>query len=594
MRIRKSIPFLLLVLLSVPIQARGKKTSPSTRLQTQTSALSENDRQVFDYYFQEALNARQQQRFDEAFDLFTYCTLLDSLNAQSQYETAVFFNNIKRTDLALDAMEKAWRLDPENDWYTLGLANMYLSLQMTPKAISFYERLLKTRPDDENLYYQLAALYKQTGNHKAALRSFNQVEGLIGKNESVTFEKYKIYKEIGKPTKAIREIQSLCAENPYDVDYVLLLGDSWMDLGHPKEALKQYESAKAMDPGNSAIALSMADYYNETGDSVAAQQQLVLALTNPDTDIETKLNIFGPILSNAMVTADSVKIPGYFDLLLEQHPNEYQLRELHVKYLMQLGRKQEAKSELRTVLDLNPNQLQTWKSLLELSAEANNQSEIHKICSDALTYFPAEPVFWFYMGLSCYPDQSDSSDPKDYKEAIQAFEKAISVSKAEDVAFISRVYGLIGDAYLSLKEKIEAFSNYDKALAIYPGNILVLNNYAYYLSEEGDDLPRAERMSRKTIEAEPKNATYLDTFAWIFFMEEKYSLAKIYIERAVANEPEPSSVILEHYGDILWFNDEKEAALEQWKKASELETPSNELIEKVQTGKYIKTQSPKQ
>ncbi len=46
-------------------------------------------------------------------------------------------------------------------------------------------------------------------------------------------------------------------------------------------------------------------------------------------------------------------------------------------------------------------------------------------------------------------------------------------------------------------------------------NVMALNNYAYYLSEQGKDLHKAESMSYKTIKAEPNNGTYLDTYAWI-------------------------------------------------------------------------------
>ena len=46
--------------------------------------------------------------------------------------------------------------------------------------------------------------------------------------------------------------------------------------------------------------------------------------------------------------------------------------------------------------------------------------------------------------------------------------------------------------------------------------------------------------------------------------------------------------MLEHYGDILWFNGEKEAAKVQWKKAAELEDPSEILLKKVETGEYCK------
>ena len=590
MRVRFPLVLVLSLALALPVASRSKSKPVVSATEKVVSTLSENDRRASDYYFQAALNARQQNRFDEAFNLFRQCLEIDSLNAQAWYEVAVFYNNMKHPEWGVDAMEKAWKLDPQNDWYTFGLANMYLALKMVPKAVVLYEGLLKTRSSDENLHYQLAALYNQSGNYQAALRQFDAVENLIGKNESVSMEKFKIYKELGKPKRAIREMQALTNDNPFDVEYVLMLGDAWLELGKPKDAFKQFQAAKALDPGNPSVSLSMADYYKELGDSVKAQEQLISALTNPNTDVDTKLEIFTPILSNAMVSADIVKIPSYFEILLDQHPNDYQIRALHVEYLMNKGKKNEAKTELRTVLDLNPNQLDTWKKLLQLSAEANNQSEIRLICNDAIKYFPAEPIFWFYLGLSWYPEQEDQAVEADYQEAIKAFEKAITVSKPEDNTFISRVYGLIGDAYLYLKDRKACYDNYEKALTMFPGNILVLNNYAYYLSEDNADLAKAERMSRKTIDAEPKNSTYLDTYAWIFYKEEKFSLAKIYIERAVANEPDPSSTILEHYGDILWFNTETDAAMVQWKKALELQNPSEELVEKVETGKFV---SPK-
>lgn len=550
--------------------------------------LSENEQRIFDYYFTEALNLKFQEKFSEAFQLFSYCTKLDSLNSQPWFELSVFYRNLNRMDLALDALERAYKLDKNNEWYSLGLANMYISLQRIPDAIVLFEDLSKNKSDDENILFQLAGLYNQNKNSKAALKTLNEVERLVGKNEGVSFEKYKIYKQDGKPKKAIKEIETLIGEFPYDVDYILLLGDAWMDLGFPEKALPKYAEAQKMDPNNPSVSLSLADYYNGIGDSVSATKQLHLALTNPGTDIETKLSIFSPILVSSLQKKDSTEISKYFEILLEQHPNEYQIRELHVQWLMEKGRKQEAKDELRTVLDLNPNQLKAWKNFLELNLEYDNQEVIRDLCNEALEYFPKEQLFWFYLGLS-YTSENEGEEKNDEKslKAIAAFQKGIEVANPEDKAFISRLYGISGDTYLQLNDTVKAFSLYEKALEEFPANFLVLNNYAYYLAISGLDLSKAEKMSRRTIEADPKNSTYLDTFAWIFFKLGKYSLAKIYIERAIANEKDPGPEIVEHYGDILWFNSEKEEAKKQWKFAAELKNPSATLLKKVETGTYF-------
>ncbi len=160
------------------------------------------------------------------------------------------------------------------------------------------------------------------------------------------------------------------------------------------------------------------------------------------------------------------------------------------------------------------------------------------------------------------------------------------MADSSDKGFVSRLYGITGDTYLMMGDTVKAFSLYEKALEIFPGNLLVLNNYAYFLALKGTDLDKAERMSRKTVEADPTNTTFLDTFAWIFFKQGQYGLAKIYIERAVANSEEPNKEILEHYGDILWFNKEYDEARKQWKKAAQLENPSESLLKKVEVGSY--------
>jgi Tfp pilus assembly protein PilF len=101
-----------------------------------------------------------------------------------------------------------------------------------------------------------------------------------------------------------------------------------------------------------------------------------------------------------------------------------------------------------------------------------------------------------------------------------------------------------------------------------PDNIPVLNNYAYYLSLEQTDLDKAEEMSYRTIKAEPNNATYLDTYAWILFQLGQYNDALFYIRQAIDNidiktknidleaetndlDPETYKEIQHHYKAIL-------------------------------------------
>jgi tetratricopeptide (TPR) repeat protein len=104
-------------------------------------------------------------------------------------------------------------------------------------------------------------------------------------------------------------------------------------------------------------------------------------------------------------------------------------------------------------------------------------------------------------------------------------------------------------------------------------------------------------MSFRTIKAEPKNATYLDTYAWILFMQKRYSEARIYIDQTLQCDSDSSAVLLEHAGDIYYHVGDKEKAVTLWQQALERTTDDKPLgtedrrailTRKVKLKKYLK------
>lgn len=91
-------------------------------------------------------------------------------------------------------------------------------------------------------------------------------------------------------------------------------------------------------------------------------------------------------------------------------------------------------------------------------------------------------------------------------------------------------------------------------------------------------------MSALALKYEPENVNYIDTYAWVFFAKKEYAKALEQIKRLV--DKEDNEVVLEHYGDILWFNGEKEAAIEQWTKALENDKDNELLQRKVKNKTY--------
>ena len=67
-------------------------------------------------------------------------------------------------------------------------------------------------------------------------------------------------------------------------------------------------------------------------------------------------------------------------------------------------------------------------------------------------------------------------------------------------------------------------------------------------------------MSRKTIELEPKNATYLDTYGWILHLTGNTLEAKLFFKQAMLYGGKESATIMAHYIVVLEALGENELA----------------------------------
>jgi len=116
-----------------------------------------------------------------------------------------------------------------------------------------------------------------------------------------------------------------------------------------------------------------------------------------------------------------------------------------------------------------------------------------------------------------------------------------------------------------------------------PDNVVVLNNYSYYLSLREKDLEKAERMSKQCVELSPNQPTYQDTYGWVLYKLKRFNEAKEWLQKAVEGDGK-SPVVIEHYGDVLYQLNQKKEALEYWKKAKNTGGDSELLNKKVSEG----------
>ena len=575
---KKSIYLFFPVLLM--LLASCSAITKSGRNENGKARLSATEQKKFDYLFYEGIRLKGEGLYDQALENMKMCYQIDSLDAGLLSELGVLYSAANLNEQAVVFFDKALKLNPQNWWYHLQLISSYAQLKKIDDAIDVAEKLQKKYPAKEEVYQILTSLFKQNKQYQKAIDAFNALEKMTGVDESLAIEKFNLYRELGKPKKAIAEIDKLVQKYPAESRFRVVRGDIYMQQNEPEKAFEIFQEILKTDPENPYVYVSLSDYYNQMNEPQKATDAIVKALKIDQLAVEQKIEILGQYVQKLI--QDTVKLDeteSLFKLLVDRYPMEEQVHGYYAVFLQFRKRNAEAVSELESMLNINQKNEQTWFQLIQIYLSEQNYPKLMDVTARAIESLPKVAQWYFYRGITQF-------QLKEYEAALKTNQQALEVISDKEMALKTDIYAQMGDIYYKLGNKEEAFASYDQALKINPGNVFVMNNYAYYLSEENVELKKAESMSAKTVEKEPDNTTYLDTYAWIFYKQGNYSLAKFYIERAIDNlkADYDAGVIYDHYGDILWKSGDETKAVEMWKKSLEFDADSEILKQKIKEG----------
>lgn len=536
----------------------------------------------YDYFFLEAARLKIQKDYAAAFNLLQHCLTINPNASSALYELAQYYIYLKQVPQGQAALEKAVENDPDNYWYSQGLANLYQQQNETEKAKKLLEGMVTRFPDKLDPLYALLEIYNQGEEYDKVIATLNRLEEKMGKNEQISMEKFRIYLQMKDNKNAFNEIENLVAEYPMDTRYQVVLGDVYLQNGKKEEAYNLYRKVLDAEPDNAMAMYSLASYYDATGQKELYQQQLDTLLLNKKVAPDTKLNVMRQfIIQNEQESKDSTLVINLFNRILEQEPDDAQLPMLYAQYLLSKGMNKESLPVLRQVLEIEPTNTAARMMLLGEAVRKEDYTDVIGLCEAGIEANPDMLEFYFYLAIAY--NQAERTD-----DVIAVCQKALThVTDNSKKEVVSDFYSILGDAYHTKDLNKEAYAAYDSALVYNSSNIGALNNYAYYLSVERRDLDKAEEMSYKTVKADPKNSTYLDTYAWILFEKGNYAEARLYIDEAMKNDETKSDVIVEHCGDIYYMTGDVDGALKYWKQALEMGSKSKTIKQKIQKKKFI-------
>ena len=580
---KKNIIWLLVAVWTLVSCGTVKNAKEKPAVVLAQSSLTPEQQRKYDYFFLEAMRLKEKKDYASAFGLLQHCLDIHPNAASALYEVSQYYMFLRQVPQGQEALEKAVASAPDNYWYSQGLASLYQQQNELDKAITLLEQMAVRFPGKQDPLFNLLDLYGRQEKYDEVISTLNRLEKHMGKNEQLSMEKFRIYLQMKDDKKAFQEIESLVQEYPMDMRYQVILGDVYLQNGKKQEAYDVYQKVLAAEPDNPMAIFSMASYYKQTGQEGLYQQQLDTLLLNKKVTPDTKVSVMRQmIVENEQADKDSTQIIALFDRIMKQEQDDPQIPMLYAQYLLSKNMEAESVPVLEQVVDLDPTNKAARMMLVGTAVRKEDYKQIIKVCEPGIEATPDALEFYYYLAVAYNQAEKPDSVISICKRAL---EHTTADSKKE---IVSDFYSILGDMYHTQKQMKEAYAAYDSALVYNPSNIGALNNYAYYLSVERRDLDKAEEMSYKTVKAEPNNATYLDTYAWILFEKGNYAEARIYIDNAMKSEGgDKSDVIVEHCGDIYYMTGDVDGALTYWKKALEMGSESKTLKQKIEKKKYI-------
>lgn len=600
------------------------------------------------YYYMEASSRKTQGEYGPALYMMRRAHVLDTadidiaaayaelslmMGDHDSVEVLRLYGDIKRRFLANTA-------DAYNGQAVIGLAR---ALNRPSDARDTYKALMEALPGRSEFaieYAQARALDFNEGDSTAiddAIAVLDDVEKRMGTEPVIVFTKIKILALSNGTVRAVKEVSRLAQVIHGEARLAYLAGQLFDAVGYTDSAKIYIDHAIAMDSTFGDAYLARVNYLLADGDSAAYVREVEQVLNSDNLEFDSKLDLLTDYL-RALYHDPGRRddIERLLEHMLEIHPGEAPLHNLYGAYLSTMGEPAAASEQFGYAMDLAPDDEDYPRMRMHTSLQAGDTIKAIEAMTTA-----ARRIHNPFLNISAAALLDLSGDTREALKVLDSYETAPD----DNPRALSVLYQTRGDILYKIAPLDSALAAYEKSITLDPSNAGSLNNMAYFLADNDRPLDKAETYAMRAVQAEPRNPTYIDTYAWVLYKLGDYKGARLRIDDALAiynsqrantasdvvevdsvsfeetiefvdNEANPaltrneaaveameldeaediveddedallwpeSKDIYDHAGDIYYMLGLHDEAIEFWKKALLLEPDDKAIAKKVKTG----------
>lgn len=573
---KKSIFLTVAILMCLTLtQAQHKKpTNKKTNQTTQTVQLSEEKQVANSNKFISAVKERLIGNLDAAEILINEVLDTEPFHDAAYFEYAQLCIAKNKIIEAIPKLKTAIELNDTNYWYKIILASLYNATQDYKNSEILWKQIVKKHPDNLDYLYNYSLSLVHQNKLKEVIKVYDKIELHAGVSEDIINIKHNIWVHLKKTKKAANELNRLIEAYPYEAKYYLQIADFYNRNGMSKQAISYIEKAKEIDSNDIEINIVLYDYYVSSKKEKEAFGALQKIFASPVLAVEDKAKIlmrYYPYLTNHLQYKKEAFI--LLDSLVKTHPDNPMAWSVYADFYSAINQLDKSAKAFEKVLEYDQSKYVVWEQYLFILVDLREWDKALEKSNIAKELFPSQAVPYFISGII-------SVFNSEWQEAIENLEEGRKFIIDND-ALLLETYFYLAESYNYTKQYQKSDEYYEKILIKKPDNALILNNYAYSLSVREERLDYALTLAEKANKLKANDASYEDTYAWVFFKKGNLEQAEKWIKKALTHQGYESATILEHYGDILLKKNEKQKALEYWLKAKNIDDSNSDLLEKI-------------
>jgi len=389
---------------------------------------------------------------------------------------------------------------------------------MIDQGIAEYEKLAARFTGSPQLFFQLGLAHLARGDAAKALKNFNQAVSLNPDYDDALLEQAKLNIQRDEPDLAIASMTKRINRPPPLPAAYLVLAGAHAAKDDFDNAVSTCRDVEKLNPKNPEIPLLIGVLFQRQKKNAEARAEFNKALALSPNLLPAMEQLVALDVSEKQPDSALARVQAEID----KRPNYPQLRALRAQIFLTQTNLDQAESDLRKAIEVDPLYIRAYFMLANLYAGSHKNEQAIKELNELLKRKPDNTSALILIGMI-------HNEQKNYAEARAAYEKLLETQPKFQTSPTNAV------------------------------TIIALNNLAYLYSEKFGLLDKAYEAARKARDLAPRDPAASDTLGWILFKRGDYSWALSLLQSS-ASQLGDNPEVLYHMGMTYYMmNDEARA-----------------------------------